>query len=112
MHKYTPADLPNLLAGWEIDQYIYPDGEVNLSLWRVEAYLNSTPQSEEKYALRYLCGRYADAYLPPDHTEEDLHQALHELIWKCKQIDGMVMETEEKSVERYGLLWPKRGKNV
>lgn len=112
LHKYTPADLPNLLAGWEIDEHIYPDGEVNLSLWRVQAYLKEAPEHIEKYALNFSCGRYADAYLPKDHTDQDLYDAIGELIWKCKQIDGRVMKAEERSVERYGLLWPKRGRNV
>lgn len=109
LHKYTPANCPGLVAGWEIDEFVHHDGEINLSLWRVEAYLRDKPEHDERYALTYSCGRYADAYVPKNHTSEDYQAALDELVWKCRQISGRVFEDEEKWRGRYGALYSKRG---
>jgi hypothetical protein len=121
MYTYTPADIPDLPAGWEIN--LYESGDyINLSLWRVRALLK--PFKETRYAddaLHYSGSRYADAYLPVGYTQEDLNEAIQELVWKATQLEDMV----DESYTRYGLDGPsaanrpsfeqyvsRRGRNV
>lgn len=99
MQRYTPADVPDLPAGWEIELHERKDC-TNLSLWRVRALLKPYKETcEENDGLIYSYSRYSDAYLPVGYTEEDLDEAIQELVWKAYQLDDLVEEIETK----YGL---------
>lgn len=94
MHEYTPANTPGLPAGWEINLF---DGHnySTLSLWRVIAFLRPyKEESDEENALTYSSSRYADAELPEGYTEDNLAEAIQELIWKATQLDDMVDDFE------------------
>jgi hypothetical protein len=79
---------------------VYPNGEINLSLWRVRAYLKPYKETERSDnsddALTWSSGRYADAYLPEGYTLDDVYAALAELVWKCQQIDETVAEADAR----------------
>lgn len=97
MHEYTPANTPGLPAGWEINLYESED-YINLSLWRVRAFLNPYKEDRtEDYALIYSCSRYSDAYLPVGYTQEEVTEAIHELVWKATQFDTSIAEYEDLS---------------
>lgn len=89
MHEYTPANVPGLPAGWEIN---HDTEHNNLSLWRVVAYLKEWQEDRGGGGwgpLVYSCGRFADAYLPEGYTQDDVDFALGELVWKAKQFDNI-----------------------
>ena len=98
MHEYTPANLPGLPAGWEIrlfEGHNYAD----LSLWRVMAFLHPYRyDGEEEYALTYSSSRWSDAELPLDYTEDDLAEALQELVWKANQLADRCDESAVKYI--------------
>lgn len=97
MHDYTPANVPGLPAGWEISHYVSGDYN-NLSLWRVRAFLHPYKEDRDDLgAFVYSCSRYADAYLPVGHTQEDFDEAMQELVWKAEQFDGTIDEYEDFS---------------
>src|SRR4030095_2893192 len=84
-HTFTPAEVPNLLAGWEIG--LHEQGDyITLTLWRIRAYLKPYKESrtfdDVENALTYSGGNYGTAYLPVGYTQEDLEEALQELVWK------------------------------
>lgn len=58
------------------------------------------PYKETAYkgddALHYSSGRYADAYLPVDYTQEDLEEALQELVWKAEQMEDAIDEADAR----------------
>jgi hypothetical protein len=101
LNEYTPADVPGLPAGWEINSY-ESNGELTLSLWRVQAFLKPYKETRGEDALHYSGGRHDDAELPVGYTQEDLEEALQELASKAQSIDDMV----EESLNRYGLFYP------
>jgi hypothetical protein len=90
VHKYTPANVPGLPAGWEIN---HDEKYNNLSLWRVIAYLKDYQEDREGYgALLYSGSRWSDAYLPHDYTQEDFDEAMQELVCKAEWIDANLSE--------------------
>lgn len=97
IYEYAPANVPGLPAGWEINHYVSGDYN-NLSLWRVRAFLQpfkeDRPNARDD-ALVYSCSRYADAYLPVEHTQADFDEAMQELVWKAVQFDDTVDEYED-----------------
>jgi hypothetical protein len=44
--------------------------------------------------LHWSAGRYADAYLPVGYTQEDLDEALQELVYKAQKFDETLDEAE------------------
>lgn len=109
-HTYTPAEVPGLLAGWEIG--FYEEGNhISLTLWRVRAYLKPYKETrkfdDEEGALSYSGGNYGSAYLPVGYTQEDLEEALQELVWKCQQINDMVEERETSWEDPFPISFPR-----
>ena len=105
MHDYTPANVPGLPAGWEINHY--EDGDYsNLSLWRVIAYLKDFKEDRGgDDPLVYSCSRYEDAYLPVGYTQEDFDEALQELVWKAEYFD------KHHDTELHYMDWLPKGTN-
>ena len=96
MYELNPGNTPGLPAGYEIGINTQHDGVTELVLVRVAALLHPWKETNEKYALTYSCGRYGDAYLPVGFSDDDLQEAIQELIWKAKQVEDRVDEMETR----------------
>lgn len=95
MHRFTPANVPDLPAGWEID--LYESGEhITLSLWRVRAFLQ--PYKDDRPdPLVYSCSRYDDADLPVGYSGQDLDDAIQELVLRAIKFESILVEYEDWS---------------
>ena len=95
VYEYNPGNTPGLPAGWEIS--LYEQGDyITLTLWRVRAMLKPYKETVRKgdEALHWTGGNYGTAYLPVGYNQDDVDEALQELVLKAEQFDATLDENE------------------